>query len=322
MTLNRISSWFFRPLKLDFIGDVHGYADELEALLVKMGYQYINNVWMHPVNKAVFVGDFINRGPNNRRVIEIIKNMVDNQKGYAILGNHEINAISYFTLKNNGQPIKIPGSSNKRFLDKIKAEYKNDLNTFEKRLKWLRKLPLFYDFGDVRVVHAYWSDYNINLIKGAMPKGKLTKKLLKEINKGVTEVSKAILQTTRGVEFCFPVNMIVTDINKNRKINFRIKWWQSPYNKTYEELKFETKSHLPNIIIPNNIITPYEIYPKDSPPVFIGHYCMNNKQLIQNNNICCVDSCIANNGKLTAYRWIGEKHLKKENLVSVKRIKK
>ena len=310
------------PSKLDIIGDVHGHADELEALLTKLGYQYNGNYWHHQTFKAVFVGDFINRGPFNRKVIQIVRAMVENKAGYAILGNHEINVISYFLKKKNGLPYRIPGPTNRKYMNKIKSEYINEEAQFKVDIKWLRTLPLFYDFKRVRIVHAYWNDQHIELIKGAISKGKLTRKLLKEISKGMSQFSKAILQTTRGVEYCFPPNMIVKDITKRRKVCFRVKWWVDPYNKTYEELKYETKSHLPDIPIPYHLITPYEIYPSDAPPVFVGHYCMNQGEMIPVPNICCVDSCVANRGKLTAYRWQGEQQLSKSNLVSVNKIQR
>jgi hypothetical protein len=46
----------------DFIGDIHGYADKLEALLKKMGYSLKNGAYAHPERKVLFVGDYIDRG--------------------------------------------------------------------------------------------------------------------------------------------------------------------------------------------------------------------------------------------------------------------
>jgi len=170
--------------KLDFIGDVHGHAKQLITLLTRLNYHSVNGTWTHSEYKAVFVGDFINRGPHNREVIEIVRAMVKCGSAYAILGNHEINAICYFTRNSKGKPLRTPGPSNKRFLEKIRMEYKNDPDTLAQHIKWLKKLPLFIDFGHVRVIHAYWNQMNIELINGALSEGKLKKKLLKEIITG------------------------------------------------------------------------------------------------------------------------------------------
>ena len=50
----------------DIIGDLHGYAQTLENLLLKMDYVRKSGVYQHPFRKAVFVGDFIDRGPKSK----------------------------------------------------------------------------------------------------------------------------------------------------------------------------------------------------------------------------------------------------------------
>lgn len=304
-------------LQLDFIGDVHGYAEELVDLLIKLEYVQRDGFWQHPTRKAVFVGDFINRGPFNRKVINLIKAMTTNGAGYAILGNHEINAICYFTPRKNGKPIRMPGPANKKLLDKIKLEYANEPTRLKDDIKWLRKLPLFIDFGHVRVVHAYWNAQFIELLVGATAGGKLKKSFLKQMMKGGTLISKAFMQITKGVEFVFPPNMIVTDLEKVRRINYRVKWWEDPHGKTFHQLSYGNKFRLPDIEVPPHLVLPFEIYQSNQPPVFIGHYCVNAEPMIPAPNICCVDSCLANGGKLAAYRWQGEKHLTENHLVFV-----
>ncbi len=48
--------------RFDIIGDIHGHADELEALLARLGYQETENVYRHPEERwVVFLGDYIVR---------------------------------------------------------------------------------------------------------------------------------------------------------------------------------------------------------------------------------------------------------------------
>lgn len=61
----------------DLIGDVHGHADKLEALLQKLGYTKQRNYYAHPERKVVFVGDYIDRGPKIPETLEIVKSMVN-----------------------------------------------------------------------------------------------------------------------------------------------------------------------------------------------------------------------------------------------------
>jgi len=53
----------------DLIGDIHGRAVELEALLSKLGYALSGRVYRHPDRKVIFLGDFVDRGPYQGRVL-------------------------------------------------------------------------------------------------------------------------------------------------------------------------------------------------------------------------------------------------------------
>ncbi len=81
----------------DLVGDIHGYADELVQLLEALGYQEVQGTYRHCERKAIFVGDFIDRGPKIRQVLEIVRPMVEQGSALAIMGNHELNAVAYHT---------------------------------------------------------------------------------------------------------------------------------------------------------------------------------------------------------------------------------
>ena len=83
--------------QIDVIGDIHGHSDALVALLRGMGYREQNGVWGHPERRALFVGDFIDRGPSQVRVLEIVRGMVEAGTADAVMGNHEYNAVCYAT---------------------------------------------------------------------------------------------------------------------------------------------------------------------------------------------------------------------------------
>ena len=61
--------------RYDIIGDIHGQAEKLEALLAAMGYRLQSGAWRHPTRQAVFVGDLIDRGPSQRRTVDIVRRM-------------------------------------------------------------------------------------------------------------------------------------------------------------------------------------------------------------------------------------------------------
>jgi hypothetical protein len=81
----------------DIIGDIHGQADKLHALLGKLGYVQRQGAYRHPSRKAIFVGDFIDRGPKQVDSVMTARRMIDNGSALAVMGNHEFNAIAWHT---------------------------------------------------------------------------------------------------------------------------------------------------------------------------------------------------------------------------------
>lgn len=82
----------------DIIGDVHGCADELEALLARLDYTVERierngepryRVTPPPGRKVVFVGDLVDRGPRVADSLRLAMDMVEDGVALCILGNHE-----------------------------------------------------------------------------------------------------------------------------------------------------------------------------------------------------------------------------------------
>ncbi|MBZ3904323.1 polynucleotide kinase-phosphatase [Streptomyces griseiscabiei] len=70
----------------DIVGDIHGCASELEALLGTLGY--VDGV--HPQGRtAVFVGDLVDRGPDSPGVLRRVMSMVGSGHALCVPGNHE-----------------------------------------------------------------------------------------------------------------------------------------------------------------------------------------------------------------------------------------
>ncbi len=82
----------------DIIGDVHGCADELEALLAGLGYAPDAapdadgvRAWRHPdARTAVFLGDLADRGPRVPDVLRTAMGMVAARTALAVPGNHDV----------------------------------------------------------------------------------------------------------------------------------------------------------------------------------------------------------------------------------------
>jgi len=303
----------------DIIGDVHGQASTLKKLLLKMGYSKSNGSYSHPSRKAIFVGDFINRGSEIKKTIRIVRNMVENGHALAILGNHEINAIIYHLRDKQGSLlVKKP---NKYFISLYKTINEFSLNPQEwkETLQWMRTLPLFLDLGEIRVVHACWEEHAIQVAKNLYAEGRIKKKVFKTIQKKAeAEETISTWLLTKGVYLRLPPDLRVRNNKGVTPRMIRMEWWDTPDGKTFNEVSFESKFTLPEYTVPEQILPVTYPYPDDAPPVFFGHYCRGAGPFIVKHNVCCVDSCITGTGVLSAYRWNGEKILKVENLIQVK----
>lgn len=81
----------------DIIGDVHGCAEELEELLIKLGYKIETGKNSHfgykitppKGRKAIFVGDLTDRGPNSPKVLRMVMSMAQEKKAFGVRGNHD-----------------------------------------------------------------------------------------------------------------------------------------------------------------------------------------------------------------------------------------
>ena len=83
----------------DIIPDIHGQAEKLEALLAQLGWRRTTAGWANdaPERELVFLGDFIDRGPDNAAVIRTVRSLMDAGKARAVMGNHELNALHFHT---------------------------------------------------------------------------------------------------------------------------------------------------------------------------------------------------------------------------------
>ncbi len=93
----------------DIIPDIHGQADKLRVALKNLGWQRNGTTWLHPEpdRQIVFLGDFIDRGPENGTVIRIVRELMDAGRAQAIMGNHELNALHFHTEDpDTGEPLR------------------------------------------------------------------------------------------------------------------------------------------------------------------------------------------------------------------------
>jgi len=297
----------------DIVGDIHGHANVLKALLTKLGYETHAGGYRHADRKLLFVGDLIDRGPGIKEVISIVRSTVDAGNGVIVMGNHEYNAIAFHT--------PIPGAKGHWFRDhsdKNLHQHQATLNQLSSSeladsIAWFRTLPVHLDLGVIRAVHAAWRDDCIGSICSSLDSlGNFNAEFLTESETKGSELHSAIEDVLKGPELKLPANQFILDKGGQKRDTVRIKWFQYPKNQTYRELHLGS-DEVPDVSIDPTLLSGMAGYPDEAPPVFIGHYWLTGQPQPLAHNVACTDYSVAKGGKLVAYRWNGEQALSKNN---------
>ena len=294
----------------DIIGDVHGYATILEKLLRELGYKKNNGTYSHPSRQAVFVGDIIDKGPEIREALFIVRSMVDGGSAQMVLGNHEVNAIGWQYKDLDGNYLRERSKGNM-------AQHKETLEAFPDpkeqmdNVKWFQTLPLSLDLGGIRVVHAAWSD-EVHQEAGKTPYR--ARSLLVNFSRYFpTQARYEIL--CKGYETELPEGMSFKDDKGKERRHLRTKWWKGTSGRTYRDLTLNESLPSPEIPVVDPKL-PKKDYPGKA-PVFFGHYAADPDKLIITSKIACLDYGIFRKNPLHAYRWDGEKELSANKIVKM-----
>lgn len=296
----------------DIIGDVHGHANELEALLHHLDYRKHGGAWRHPERTAVFVGDLIDRGPRQLEAVDIVRRMVDGGHAQAVMGNHEFNAIAWEMEDEYGQPLRPHTDDNRRQHVAFLAAVADKPALHQEMLDWFLTLPLWLELDGINVVHACWhTGYMSRHGHRLTARQQLTRELMSEAARkpaaGEETLYNAVEVWLKGLETTLPDGKTFQDKDNKTRSEVRVRWWNHeaillPDAAIVGE---RIRRELPAVEIAPTARYRYE----QAKPVFFGHYWMTGEPRLQNSVAVCVDFSVAKNGKLVAYRWDRESAL-------------
>ncbi|HEY7669856.1 MAG TPA: metallophosphoesterase [Hyphomicrobium sp.] len=140
----------------DMIGDVHGCAEELVALLNRLGYGVHlegsgegrrAETKAPKGRRAVFVGDLVDRGPNAPDVVRIAIAMAERRQAFAVIGNHDDRFLRWL----KGHEVKPTHG-----LERTVAQFAGESEAFRKEARaFLQGLPSYLWLEDGRLVVAH-----------------------------------------------------------------------------------------------------------------------------------------------------------------------
>lgn len=294
-------------MDFDIIGDVHGHADALVALLGHLGYRKQANTWRHPSRQALFVGDFIDRGPGQLETVNVVRHMVDAGAARAVMGNHEFNAIAWHTpdpltpgeylRPRSGYVGRKNFEQHQRFLEEVR-----NASVHAEVIDWFLTLPLWLDLPELRVVHACWNEDAMAALTPLLTPGRqLTRAIVELASRPGTMEFRSSECLTKGIEIPLPNGHAFQDKDGHERKSVRIRWWDDKAS-TYQALALmpvDELSKLASLPVPNGSNTGYT----GSKPVFFGHYWMQGTPAPVSERAACVDYSVAKGGKLVAYRF-------------------
>lgn len=108
------------------VGDIHGCADEFEALLGQLE--------LTRDDRLVLLGDLVNRGPDSARVIALARRYAHR----ALLGNHELRLLNY---RRTGDPTHLK-----------RADYETLKQLGPREWAYLAAMPLTYPVPEFETV--------------------------------------------------------------------------------------------------------------------------------------------------------------------------
>jgi hypothetical protein len=300
----------------DLIGDIHGHAEELAELLKMLGYRKSAGVYRHPERQAIFVGDFIDRGPRIRETLEIVRPMVDGDSALAVMGNHEWNALAYHTAdpEHPGEYLRRRSENNVRqHGETVRQLDPDELGSY---LTWFRTLPMWLDLEGLRVVHACWDHASINNIAAALEADRgISSRLLETGSRKGIALYESVEVVLKGKEASLPAGISYADKDGQTRDQMRVRWYASPVGQTYRSYSF-TDAIDCDMPLAASVIRAAEPYPATAKPVFAGHYWLSApRPAILAANVACLDYSVAKGGFLCAYRWQGEQQLDNEHFI-------
>jgi len=298
----------------DVIGDIHGHADALIRLLAAMGYLEKDGVYRHPERRVVFLGDFVDRGPQQRETLRIARAMVGARTALAVMGNHEFNAIGFATSDGNGGYLRAHTEKNRKQHSAFLKEVGEGTPEHQTAVAWFKTLPIWLDLGGLRVVHACWNAAAQAALAGCLDeRNRLTEDGVRETNRRGSPAYAAAEVLLKGPEAPLPEGHVFLDKDGHPRREARLRWWD-PDAKTFQTAALGMdgrERELPDALVPTDFAY------HDHTPVLFGHYWMTGEPHRLQPHASCLDFSVAKGGVLTAYKWSGESVLDPGHLISV-----
>ncbi len=297
------------------VGDVHGQYQRLSRRLKSAGLTSKNGKLTFNSGKILFLGDLLDRGPDSRKVIELVKQLHEAGIAEVILGNHEFNFLGYLNKLDKRSFLRRHTLKNLRQHRDTLKSYKGHKNDLETHLTWLKSLPLFFENKHFRAVHACWDPQWIKWLNTKYPEGLKNEGFFQNSYKIYKKSFFCIERLLKGPELILPETFTSIDSDGNIQSGIRYKWWQKNKGKSLKEVITKWNEKWQNTSFNSSFENRSLSYSKKEKPLFIGHYNFNNHPEFHNNNFLCLDCSDKEGNRVLIYRHEIGKPISLNNLI-------
>jgi len=294
----------------DIVGDIHGCADSLRSLLTLLGYQKRGGVYHYHDQRRprqlVFLGDIIDRGPQIRESILLLREMVEAGSAQVIMGNHEYHALAYTTLVpgSDSDYLRAHNDSHNRSIGETLDQFANYRSDWGDTLQWFYQWPLVLQFEHFRVAHACWDPALVDEFARQSPQLTIDRDMLIEAADYRSFAARLLGRTTRGVSLLLPDGQSMLSSDGYSRRSFRVKFWvQDP--SCYGDIEFQPdklSDSDASCLLSERERAYLPFYGPKQRPLFVGHYWLKGQPAPLRANIACLDYSAVKDGKLVAYR--------------------
>jgi Calcineurin-like phosphoesterase len=274
----------------DLVGDIHGHADALHRLLHELDYTEIEGVFRHLEKQMIFVGDFIDRGPQQREVLRIARSMCEAGTARAVMGNHEFNAIGWVAQNRDGAFLRTHSAKNASQHAEFLSQIGENSASHKDAIDWFRTLPVWLDLPSFRVVHACWHDASREALMPFLDEGgRFTEEGVMESYRHGSIAHSAVEILLKGPEEHLPAGLHFSDKDGNRREEVRLRWWDQDAT-TFRKAALGMDGREDEI--PDSEL-PVDYRYREGKPVFFGHYWLKDRPRITEPNAACLDFSVA-----------------------------
>ena len=315
----------------DVVGDVHGYADKLVGLLAALGYKKHDGAFRCTNRQVIFVGDLIDRGPQQAETVRIVRSMIDAGTAHIVMGNHEFNAIAYATdnpdrpgdymRTHDGEKGLTHQEDHAEFL----GEFEFGSALHREVLDWFRTMALWLSLDGIRIVHACWHEPSLQTLREVLSgSNQLSDEFIVEASTKGQPAYDLVETTLKGPELRLADYGAPPFRDKGMRLRYdaRIRWWDDQATTLRDVAEIQPGALGEDMkLYPELSTTPCDkgeaLRYDDTEPVFFGHYWRSGTPTRAGTRTICVDySAGAKSEPLVAYRYEGPGDLSDENFVA------